>query len=65
MSKKNDQASAVWRKSSYSNAERNCVEVCDLPEGQHLLRDSKYPEARVLVFGVAEWRAFVGDVQGV
>ncbi|MFV2195043.1 DUF397 domain-containing protein [Nocardiopsis sp. LOL_012] len=60
----NDRASAVWRKSSYSNGERNCVEVCDLADGQHLMRDSKHPEAGVLGFDVSEWSAFVRDVRG-
>lgn len=65
MSKNKDQASAVWRKSSYSNAERNCVEVCDLGEGAQAMRDSKHPELGVLAFGAAEWRAFLGDAQGL
>ncbi|WP_460060038.1 DUF397 domain-containing protein, partial [Thermobifida fusca] len=39
----------VWRKSSYSGVNNNCVEVSDLPNAT-AVRDSKHPEAVVLVF---------------
>ncbi len=50
-----------WRRSSYSNAAGNCVEVRhvgDLVE----LRDSKHPDV-VLVITRAEWRAFLDAVK--
>ncbi|WP_236572200.1 DUF397 domain-containing protein [Nocardiopsis sp. FR4] len=58
----NDQASPVWRKSSFSNGERNCVEVADVP-GATLMRDSKNPEAGHLSFTFAEWGMFIEDVK--
>lgn len=46
-----------FRKSSYSTAQENCVEVADLPTGA-AIRDSKHPELGFLPIGAAEWSAF-------
>ena len=48
----------VWRKSSYSGVNNNCVEVSDLPNAT-AVRDSKHPEAVVLVFPATEWTSFL------
>ncbi|MGH3854972.1 MAG: DUF397 domain-containing protein [Pseudonocardiaceae bacterium] len=53
---------AVWRTSSRSNGERDCVEVAVVP-GRVGVRDSKDRSGPALVFGPSAWRAFVGDVQ--
>jgi hypothetical protein len=53
---------AAWRKSSYSNANGNCVEVAtsDALVG---VRDSKDPTGPVLAFSPEEWSAFLADVR--
>ena len=50
-----------WRRSSHSGVNNNCVEVANLP-GTTALRDSKHPDAAVLTFPAAEWRAFVASL---
>jgi Domain of unknown function (DUF397) len=49
----------IWRKSTYSQPDANCVEVARLPDGGRALRDSKDPEGPVLRFSAEEWRVFV------
>ena len=39
----------IWRKSSYSGKEGNCVEIALLPGGAAALRDSLDPRGPVLV----------------
>ncbi|OOC54282.1 MULTISPECIES: DUF397 domain-containing protein [Nocardiopsis] len=48
----------VFRKSSYSGQDQDCVEVADLPCGA-AVRDSKRPERGHLPFPSAEWGAFL------
>jgi hypothetical protein len=52
----------LWRKSSYSNGEANCVEV-----GQAVpavaVRDTKDPHGHALAFSQGGWRAFTRRVK--
>lgn len=48
----------VWRKSTRSGSNGQCVEVCDLGHGV-AVRDSKDPHGPVLSFPPAAWAAFV------
>ncbi|WP_190823525.1 DUF397 domain-containing protein [Saccharopolyspora pogona] len=49
-------AARVWRRSSYSTATGNCVEVA-AGDGVVAARDSKDPDGPVLVFSRARWAA--------
>ncbi|WP_181721985.1 DUF397 domain-containing protein [Nocardia gipuzkoensis] len=48
----------TWFKSSYSSAEKDCVEVAFLGEGSVGVRDSKNPAGPALVFTPSEWDSF-------
>jgi hypothetical protein len=52
-----DLSTAVWRKSSASAGENDCVEVTDLPGGGRAVRDSKNPHLPALRFTASEWEA--------
>jgi hypothetical protein len=51
-----------WRKSRYSGAANNCVEVAPLPDGA-AVRDSKDPTGAVLAFTAAAWSAFTAGIR--
>jgi hypothetical protein len=53
---------SVWRKSSYSFSNGNCVQVALLSGGTVALRDSQDPDGRVLRF---TRDAFVALIRGV
>jgi hypothetical protein len=57
-----DPARVLWRKSSRSGGQGNCVEVADTPTVVGV-RDSKDESGPVLVFARPEWRAFVAGVK--
>jgi hypothetical protein len=48
----------VFRKSSYSGQDQDCVEIADLPSGA-AVRDSKNPTNGHVPFPAAEWTAFL------
>lgn len=55
-------ADVQWRKSSYSNAGNQCVEVARIG-GDVAVRDSKNPGGGHLAFSAAEWQVFLGSVR--
>ncbi|MHC0434049.1 DUF397 domain-containing protein [Streptomyces sp. O3] len=56
--------SAMWRKSSYSNADgADCVEVRDDLPGLVPVRDSKNPHGPALVFPAHAWAPFVDHLK--
>ena len=50
--------SVTWRTSRRSGSQGNCVEVARVGDAV-AVRDSKDPTGPVLVFGSAEWAAFI------
>lgn len=60
-----DTAGAVWRKSTYSGPDGNCVEVAFLGDGNVAVRDTKdHGSGPVLAFEPGEWSAFLAEVSG-
>jgi hypothetical protein len=51
-----------WKKSSYSTAQGNCVEVATSPGGTDV-RDSKDPRGPALSFPADAWKAFIRNVK--
>ena len=47
----------MWRKSTYSGTEENCVEVAPGPVSH--VRDTKDREGGTIVFSAAAWGAFL------
>jgi hypothetical protein len=58
-----DLSEAVWRKSSYSGGESQCVEVADGPPGIVPVRDSKNLIGPRLVFEAGAWTSFIRTVK--
>ncbi|MBU8858021.1 MULTISPECIES: DUF397 domain-containing protein [unclassified Micromonospora] len=50
---------AIWRKSTRSGTQGDCVEVADNLAGVVGVRDSNDPGGPVLIFTPDAWRAFV------
>lgn len=57
-----DLTDATFRKSSYSKADENCVEVARLP-GIVAVRDSKNPDGAVLQLSSAVFEGFVRSLR--
>ena len=59
-----DLSGALWRKSSYSNGQANCVEVATIAGGRTLVavRDSTTPDSPGLIFAARVGRQFTDSV---
>lgn len=57
-----DLSQAIWRTSSRSDTDGQCVEVATNIPGIIAVRDSREPDGPALIFTPAEWEAFVGGV---
>lgn len=57
-----DLSASIWRKSSYSGTQGNCVELAANLSGLVAIRDSKHPDAAVLAFSPAQWQGFLRRV---
>ncbi|MDH6699887.1 DUF397 domain-containing protein [Streptomyces griseoviridis] len=55
---------AVWRRSSYSGGNSQCVEVADGFTAVLPVRDSKVPDGPCLIVGVGAWASFLVGVKG-
>ncbi|MFI6942114.1 DUF397 domain-containing protein [Streptomyces sp. NPDC050418] len=53
----------TWRKSGRSNANGECVELAELPDGAIAVRNSRFPEGPALVYTRAEIAAFVAGAK--
>jgi uncharacterized protein DUF397 len=58
-----DLAGAHWRKSTFSNASGNCVEVAGLSDGSIAVRNSRDTSGPALVYTRAEIAAFLAGVR--
>ncbi|MEV4437544.1 DUF397 domain-containing protein [Streptomyces sp. NPDC049577] len=56
------QGMTTWRKSSYSLAHGDCVEVASFRPRSIAVRDSKEPQRPALGFSPEAWTAFVSTV---
>jgi hypothetical protein len=54
---------ATWKKSSYSAANGNCVEVARVDGGHIGVRDSKNAARSALTFRPAVWRTFTTQIK--
>jgi hypothetical protein len=53
----------AWRKSTFSGAQSECVEVADGHPGAVPVRDSKNPGGPALVFPAGAWAAFIHQLR--
>ena len=49
---------AIWRTSSHSTQDGNCVEVAAVPPGQIAVRDSRNRQGPGLVLARGQWQRF-------
>ena len=61
-----DLSALLWRKSSYSNGQANCVEIAALSGGRTtvVIRDSKAPGDPALIFSAQAWQQFACNLRG-
>jgi len=52
-----------WRKSTYSDADGNCVEVRINDSGTIAVRDSKDPNGPAIEVGLVAWQSFVDTIR--
>jgi Domain of unknown function (DUF397) len=52
----------LWRKSSHSNGQANCLETAATRDGV-VVRDSKAPEGPRVTFTVPAWRRFTDGLK--
>ncbi|MFF5129231.1 DUF397 domain-containing protein [Streptomyces syringium] len=55
---------AMWRKSSHSGVQTDCIEIADGYPGLTPVRDSKNPHGPTLLFEADAWSAFIAGVKG-
>jgi hypothetical protein len=53
----------AWRKSRYSGAVGNCVEVAPLTDGEIAVRNSRFPSGPALIYTREEIAAFVAGAK--
>jgi hypothetical protein len=58
-------AGAIWRKSSRSGKQGNCVEMTWLPADQVALRNSRNPQGPALVYASADLLTFLDRAKKV
>jgi hypothetical protein len=54
---------AIWRKSSYSGTQGNCVEVATSRSGMVAVRDSKDAGGPLLVVKREAWATFIAHIK--
>lgn len=59
-----DLPAATWRKSSFSVADGNCVEVAPTGDGGFAVRDSKCPDQGAILCTSAEMSAWIKSLKG-
>ncbi|WP_163569374.1 DUF397 domain-containing protein [Fodinicola feengrottensis] len=58
-----DLGAVAWRKSKFSGAQGNCLEVAGLDSGQIAVRNSRDPHGPALVYTVDEIAAFLAGAK--
>jgi Domain of unknown function (DUF397) len=56
-------ADVIWKKSSWSAHNGNCVEVAALPASSFGVRDSKVTDSSILIFDQGAWLQFLAKVK--
>jgi hypothetical protein len=59
-----DLARALWRASTYSGGQGECLEIADNAGPCAPVRDSKRPTGPVIVFGRPAWTTFTAHLAG-